>query len=80
MTREEVEIKVLDLTRNIQSELQEEVKRLLDSGAIDLDEHEDNYLLPKMLLTVALENHSQQIAPPNSWKKERKIIANLRKI
>lgn len=57
----------------------EESERLLTCGAVDYDDYkEDEYILPKMILTVALENCANQYAFPYFDKRYKKEIANLR--
>ena len=79
MDKADITIKVGGLLENIKSDLHDEVRRLVDSGAIDIEGYDSDYILPKMLLAVALENHSKQVVPPASWKKEKRVMANLRK-
>ena len=50
--------------------------RLLRSGGIDTSKHEfDSYLIPKIILTVALQNCSLQYQPDD--KKGKKEMKNL---
>lgn len=41
----------------------EESRRLLNSGGIDLTSYENNYLAPKVILSVALKNILSQYSP-----------------
>ena len=56
MTNEQFEAKYQELVRNTMAYLLKEGKRLLASGGIAPDSYEDSYLLPRIILTVALEN------------------------
>ncbi len=52
------------------------------SGAVETDNYEDNFRLPKNILTVVLEHTSRQYSPPISsgrFTKDWKDIKNLRK-
>lgn len=57
--------------------IRKESDRLFDCGAIDTESYEDNFILPKIVLTVALENLTKQIALPDN-KEYKKEIKNLR--
>lgn len=51
---------------------------LFFSGAIDTEKYDDNYLLPKIILTVALENQKFQYAPLSDMgKKEVKNLMHI---
>ena len=43
--------------------LKKEFSRLLNSGGIDTDEHEFNFIIPKTILYVALLNAANQYRP-----------------
>jgi len=54
-----------------------EAERLLNSGAIDMRKYEDNYILPKVLLSAVLYNTAQQYLPFD--KEAKKELENLKK-
>jgi hypothetical protein len=58
--------------------IKKECERLLSCGAVDYDDYENNYVLPKLILTVALENCARQYLPPYNTQHKREV-ANLRK-
>jgi len=76
MTKEQLIEKFEDMLPNIEEYLRDEVIRLFDSGALDTEKWENNFLLPKLILTVALENCAHEYRPPHSFGK--KDVANLR--
>lgn len=41
----------------------EESERLLKSGGVNLESYDDDYLLPKIILYVALKNQAEQWKP-----------------
>lgn len=49
--------------------------QLLDSGGLNIEKYEDNYILPRILLHVALKNEVFQYKPRS--KEEQKEAANL---
>ena len=59
-----------DIAKEALSFLKKEGQRLVSSGAIELKDYEDNYLLPKIILVVALENCINQFSfNPESVKR-----------
>jgi len=57
--------------------IKKEVERLLSVGAVDLDDYENNYKLPKVILITALRNCASQYLPPKDNKPLHKEIKNL---
>ena len=58
--------------------LHERLNRLLNSGYVYLDDYEDNYLLPKILLSALLDELSWQYLP--FIKEYREEVKRLREI
>lgn len=57
--------------------LREEVDRLYKSGGVDTSNFkDDDYTLPKMILSIALENQANQYYP--LYGQHKKDLANLR--
>jgi len=54
-----------------------ECRRLFKSGAIDPENHGDDFLLPKLIMTVALQNIADQYMPSNT--KVQREVRNLRR-
>ena len=76
-TKGQIQEKIAEMSHAVLEYLKEETDRLMQSGAIDLESHEDNYRLPKALLVVALRNCAEQYTP-RSWDKTgKKEIAAL---
>lgn len=55
MTKVQYMKKIRELARKTEKDLIDECWRLLNSGAIDLTKYEDDYSLPKVVMTVACE-------------------------
>lgn len=80
MTKDEVMAKLDDLMVDLQTNIKKEVARLINSGAVDLENYAGtDYRLTKILLVAALENEAQQWVPPQHDKAGWKEIKNLRK-
>ena len=57
--------------------IQLRASRLYGSGGINHDKYEDDYILPRICLSVALEEAAASLIPAD-WVKARREIANLR--
>lgn len=55
MTKSQFMKKVRELARRTEKDIIDESWRLLNSGAIDLAKYENDYSLPKAVMTVACE-------------------------
>ena len=77
-TKEQCQEKIAEMTHAVLEYLTDETNRLLRSGAIDFENREDNYRLPKVVLTMALENCAAQYRPRSWQTDEKKLLANLR--
>lgn len=69
--------RVEEMLSDVMALIREETIRKLNSGAIDVDTYEDNYLLSKILLSIALEEASYQYRPLSDEGK--KVFNNLKK-
>ena len=70
--REKVDAMMPDLIDGIRKECD----KLYDSGGVDTGAYENDYLLPKIILTVAIENQVHQYMPLSPEGK--KEVKNLR--
>lgn len=78
MTKDQLQKKIEDMLPQVQDYLQTEVVRLFNSGGIDPQSYPNpDYILPKILLTVALENCANAYRPISN-RRYAKEIANLR--
>lgn len=77
-TKENVRAKVVDMIENdLPSILIEKVDKLLDSGAINFENYEDNYLLPKLIMQALGSCMSRLYSNPYATAKEKKEIRNF---
>jgi hypothetical protein len=68
--------KVDSMLPELMEAIRKECDRLYSCGGVNTDAFDDDYQLPKICLTVALENQIQQYRPLNRIGK--KVVANLR--
>ncbi len=61
----------------VNKDIEKEALRLFDCGTIDTKSYEDNYLLPKIILEVALTNTVREFMTLSDTAK--KEVANLSK-
>ena len=76
MTKTQLKKRVSSMKKDINQYIDKEAIRLFDSGGIDRDNYENDYLLPKIILTVALHNLSSQYYPHSLL--DRKTAENLK--
>jgi hypothetical protein len=69
--KEKVDAMMPDLIEGIRKECE----RLFNSSGIDTTKYEDDYRLPKIILTVALENQIRQYSPLSP--SDKKEVKNL---
>ena len=74
-TREQVISKVDALLKDVRAEVQQEVRRLLSSGAVNVDEADDNYRVPKLLYIAALKRLAASYEPRNDT--DKKLLKHL---
>lgn len=60
MTEVQAKRKIRELSKDASEFIQKEALRLFNSGAVDTRIYDDDYLLPKMLIHVALLNCADQ--------------------
>lgn len=77
-TKENVREKLVDMIENdLPSVLIEKVDKLLDSGAINFESYENNYLLPKLIMQALGTCMSRLYSNPHATAKEKKEIRNF---
>ena len=70
--KEKIDSMMPDLIEGIRKECD----RLIQTGAVDVEQYGNDYALPKICLTVAIENQIRQYRPLD--KNHLKEVANLR--
>jgi len=77
MLKEEFEARIEVLIKDAPAYLRKECARLFDSGGVDTESFGSEFLLPKIIYTVALENMVHLYMPLRSEGKE--AVKNLRR-
>jgi hypothetical protein len=80
MTREQFDARLDSLMNDcdFKGELKEYIARVFTQGAINLEQHEDNFRLPKAMLYCALERLAVQFKPLE-WDSElKKEVKNIK--
>ena len=75
MTEEQVLEKIESMLPEVMELIKRKTEKALSSGAINLDDFEDNYLLPKMILSAIGKEIEFSYRPPQS--KHQKYVNNL---
>jgi hypothetical protein len=68
--------KMEELLNSARANMRINAEKAFNSGALNPEAFEDNYILPKIVLVACLENEADQWRPQD--KKHRREIANLR--
>ena len=76
MKKAECLTKIREMLKDVRGSAIAKADHLLKSGAINLDSYENNYLLPKIILTVVLEDIAGAYAPLT--RKSKADVRNLR--
>jgi hypothetical protein len=80
MTQEQFLARIKGLTIDLRADIEKEALRLFNSGAVDTGEYVDDFFLPKIIISVALENEAKQWQPLSFTRKEwEELNNNLRK-
>ncbi len=77
MTKTQFKKKIASMKKNMNKYIDEETLRLFSCGAIDNTSYSNDYLLPKIVLTVALENITHEYKPLSGMGKIE--VNNLRR-
>ena len=78
LTKEKTLERIDELIRaRLVAKLHEESERLLDSGALEVSDYKDDYILARLILSVALESQAAVYFRPTTTK-EKRDRANLR--
>jgi len=77
ITKYETLIRIKEMLPDIMTGVLKQAEHLLDSGAIDIDDYNKDYVLPKIILTACLYDLAYSYKPYN--KDDIKTVNNLRK-
>lgn len=75
MIYQEFEEKFDAMLPELMQKIREKAKKLFYSGGVDTDSYEDNFLLPKIILTAVLKHQAFQYEPHT--KEDKKVVKNL---
>ena len=75
MTRKQAQKKLRSMMPDLRRYLFKETDRLAASGGIDLNRFDDDFIVPKILLTAALQNAAFQYGP--YLDDHKKAVKNL---
>lgn len=75
MTQKEFTAKIKVMAKEHQKALLKECERLYNSGGVDTKNAENNFILPKTIIYVALLNEASQYKPLS--KESQKDVRNL---
>ena len=79
MNKPDFKEKIDTMIPSLMEGIRKECDRLYDSGGIDTSKkREEDYLLPKMILTIAIENKIQQYIMRSPSMAHKKELSNLR--
>jgi len=74
-TYDQLTMKIDELLKDARAEVHKEVRLLVSSGAVSLDDADDNYRLPKLLYIAALKRLAASYEPRNSA--DKRLLKNL---
>lgn len=76
MTREELTEKCKELFEQVSEHMPKDLEKLLDSGAVDWETAENNYLLPRKIICAILMHEQWEYKPLSDSRKEKREIIN----
>ena len=69
MSREALESKTTELINQTHKSMLDNLDRAIESGCLDIEKAEDNYVLPKALLLALLKEEQHSVGLPYGWRK-----------
>ncbi len=71
MTREDARNKSLEVADNFFRQVKSKIDSALNSGCIDLESYENNYVLPRIIVEAVLKDvYESNLPPTKEWRKE----------
>lgn len=75
MKREDLYNKTLSLLPQIELDIKKELRKVMRSGCLDIQSAEDNFRLPKIVMSAILKHEAEEYEPQDaSGKKEVKNV------
>jgi hypothetical protein len=71
MTKEDAKSKTLELAERLFARVEGKINNALNSGCIDLDAYQDDYVMPKIILNAVMQDLCSDTKPLlKKWQKE----------
>lgn len=75
MTKEDAKSKTLELAKEMFARVEGKIDKALNSGCIDLESYDGEYILPRIILNAVLQDCVYDTTPPlKKWQKEANNI------
>ena len=75
MTKEDARNKAMEVADNFFQQVKSKINSALNSGCIDFDSYDNNYILPRMIVEAVLRDVYECNIPPT--KEMRKEVENI---
>lgn len=73
-TKEQVKEKIAQLIESDIDYVQKKIDKILNSGCLDLDNEDNNFVIPKCIISAIYSNLAYQYDQKPVWKKQIKNI------
>lgn len=71
ITREDAKNKAVEVAENFFRQVKSKIDSALNSGSVDLESYENNYILPRMIVEAAVKDvYERNLPPTKEWRKE----------
>lgn len=80
ITKEQTIEKVENLIVDIQKHMTERLEQIINSGAINFEEYNNDYILPKMIIQALLQKEQNLYQFPKGFYNERKLKKEVKNI
>ena len=77
ITKEQLKEKLLSMIEEANKGMIKNVDRILESGCIDWEEFENDYILPRICLNALLKEEEFQFKLHEPTRKEKKLMESL---
>lgn len=77
MTKAQLKKKINECLRDDKNHIQKYIDRAINSGCIDIEGAENNYLLAKIILSAVYKEMSRQYSPMDYNKQGKKDVENI---
>jgi hypothetical protein len=74
-TKAQLKKKTKECAKDVYNYILEHIDKAFESGAFDVKDYEDNYLLPKCVICAILDRTRRVYEPP--MKESKKLVKNI---